>query len=235
MNLAIFDLDNTLLSGDSDYAWSEFLVDRGIVDKNYHSRTNAAHLADYNAGKLNIDKFLTFQLEPLKNNPRSILEEIRSHFLEVIIKPMISDKARALVRRHREQGHTLMIITATNRFITAPIADEFGIELLIATEVEEIDGQFTGRTYDTPSFGEGKVRRLNDWLVERNETLAGSWFYSDSHNDLPLLEVVDHPVALNPDDTLREEAQLRKWKIVDWQLDPRSLSENRSRSEGKPF
>ena len=216
MNLAIFDLDNALLSGDSDHAWGEFLVEKGVVDKNFHSRTNAAHLADYNAGKLDIDKFLTFQLEPLKNNPRRILEEIRSHFLAVIIKPMISNEARTLVRKHREQGHTLMIITATNRFITAPIADEFGIDLLIATEVEEIDGQFTGRTFDTPSFGEGKVSRLNNWLVERNETLSSSWFYSDSHNDLPLLEVVDHPVALNPDDTLREEAQLRKWKIIDW-------------------
>jgi HAD superfamily hydrolase (TIGR01490 family) len=216
MNLAIFDLDNTLLSGDSDYAWGEFLVEQGIVDKNYHSRTNAAHLADYNAGKLDIDKFLSFQLEPLKNNPRRILEEIRGQFLEVIIKPMINERARALVRRHREQGHTLMIITATNRFITAPIADEFGIGILIATEVEEIDGQFTGRTFDTPSFGEGKVRRLNKWLVERSVALTSSWFYSDSHNDLPLLEVVDHPVAINPDDALREEARLRKWKTVDW-------------------
>ena len=216
MNLAIFDLDNTLLSGDSDYAWSEFLVEKGIVDKDYHSHTNAAHLADYNAGQLDIDKFLAFQLEPLKNNPRELLEEIRRHFLDEIIKPMISDKARTLVRRHREQGHTLMIITATNRFITAPIADEFGIELLIATEVEEIDGRFTGSTFDTPSFGEGKVRRLNDWLVERDENLCSSWFYSDSHNDLPLLRLVDHPVALNPDETLREEAQLRKWKIIDW-------------------
>ena len=109
-----------------------------------------------------------------------------------------------------------MIITATNRFITEPIAKEFGIELLIATEVEEIDGHFTGRTFDTPSFGEGKARRLKNWLVERNENLSSSWFYSDSHNDLPLLRLVDHPVALNPDDTLREEAQLRKWKIIDW-------------------
>lgn len=216
MNLAIFDLDNTLLSGDSDYAWGEFLVEQGIVDKNYHSRTNAMHLADYNAGKLDIDKFLSFQLEPLKNNPRRILEEIRGQFLEVIIKPMISNEARTLVRRHREQGHTLMIITSTNRFITAPIADEFGIGILIATEVEEIDGQFTGRTFDIPSFGEGKVRRLNNWLVERSVVLTSSWFYSDSHNDLPLLEVVDHPVAVNPDDTLREEARLRKWKTVDW-------------------
>jgi HAD superfamily hydrolase (TIGR01490 family) len=216
MNLAIFDLDNTLLSGDSDYAWGEFLVEQGIVDKNFHSRTNAMHLADYNAGKLDIDKFLSFQLEPLKNNPRRILEEIRGQFLEVVIKPMINEQARTLVRRHREQGHTLMIITATNRFITAPIADEFGIGILIATEVEEIDGQFTGRTFDIPSFGEGKVRRLNNWLVERSVVLTSSWFYSDSHNDLPLLEVVDHPVAVNPDDTLREEARLRKWKTVDW-------------------
>lgn len=216
MTLAIFDLDNSLLSGDSDHSWGEFLVDKGIVDEEHHSRTNAAHFADYNAGKLNFEEFIAFQLAPLKENPRDLMENIREEFLREIIQPMISDNARALVSQHQNQGHTLMIITATNRFITRPIADKFGIDLLIATDVEEIDGRFTGRTIGIPCFAEGKVHRLNDWLVGKTENLLDSWFYSDSHNDLPLLRLVDNPVALNPDRRLRQEAERKRWRIIDW-------------------
>ena len=216
MTLAIFDLDHTLLSGDSDYAWGEFLVEQGIVDGDYHSRWNAKYLADYNAGKLDFNEFIAFQLEPLKKHPKHLMECMRAAFVNKIIRPMITDKARDLVDIHRKQGHTLMIITSTNRFITRPIADEFGIELLIATEVEEIDGCFTGRTFDTPSFGEGKVTRLRAWLHKENESLADSWFYSDSHNDLPLLRLVENPVALNPDPILKKEAQIQKWTIIEW-------------------
>lgn len=216
MTLAIFDLDHTLLSGDSDYAWGEFLVEHGIVDKEYHSRWNAKYLADYKAGKLDFDEFIAFQLEPLKNNPRQLMENMRALFMNEVILPMITDNALDLVHKHRMQGHILMIITSTNRFITRPIADEFGIDLLIATEVEESNGSFTGRTFDTPSFGEGKVTRLRDWLDKENESLKGSWFYSDSHNDLPLLKLVDNPVALNPDPILKKEAQIQKWTIIEW-------------------
>lgn len=216
MTLALFDLDHTLLSGDSDYAWGEFLVEKGIVDREYHSRTNAEHLADYEAGKLDIFAFIEFQLAPLKNNSRRLMEQIRGRFVREVIRPMITDNARDLVRKHREHGHTLMIITSTNRFITGPIATEFGIDLLIATEVEEVDGCFTGRTVGAPSFGEGKVQRLNDWLAGTSENLSGSWFYSDSHNDLPLLRLVEHPVALNPDPRLRQEAQRKHWRIIEW-------------------
>ena len=216
MTLAIFDLDHTLLDGDSDYAWGEFLVKQGIVDEAYHSRWNAKYLSDYKAGKLDFDEFIAFQLEPLKKNPRKLMEHIRALFLTQIILPMITNNARDLVLKHRDQGHTLMIITSTNRFIAQPIAAEFGIELLIATEVEEINGCFTGRTFDTPSFGKGKVSRLKEWLLEENESLEDSWFYSDSHNDLPLLELVDNPVALNPDPLLKKEAQIRKWTITEW-------------------
>ena len=216
MTLAIFDLDHTLLSGDSDYAWGEFLVEQGIVDRDYHSQWNAKYLADYKAGDLDFREFIAFQLEPLKNNPKHLMERIRSIFVRHVIHPMITDNARDLVNRHRKQGHILMIITSTNRFITRPIADEFGIELLIATEVEEINGRFTGRTFDTPSFGEGKVIRLKAWLDEENETLEASWFYSDSHNDLPLLRLVDNPVALNPDPILKKEAEIQKWTIIEW-------------------
>lgn len=216
MTLAIFDLDNTLLSGDSDHAWGEFLIEQGLVDAHYHAQKNTEHYEDYKAGKLDIHEFIAFQLEPLKNNPREILEHTRAKFLQKVIQPMITDKALKLVQSHRQQGHTLMIITATNRFITQPIAEEFGIELLIATEVEEIAGRFTGRTFDVPSFSEGKVTRLKDWLGGSQESLRNSWFYSDSHNDLPLLYLVDNPVALNPDPVLREEARRRQWKIIEW-------------------
>ena len=176
MTLALFDLDHTLLSGDSDYAWGEFLVENGIVDRAYHSRRNAEHFADYEAGKLDIHEFIEFQLAPLKNNPRQLMEQIRVRFLRDVIHPMITRNARDLVREHREQGHIPMIITSTNRFITSPIAAEFGIELLIATEVEEMDGRFTGRTVGVPSFREGKVQRLNSWLAQAGEDLSGSWF-----------------------------------------------------------
>ena len=216
MTLAIFDLDNTLLKGDSDHAWGEFLVEKGIVDEQYHTRKNTEHFENYKAGKLNINDFIAFQFEPLKNTPRELLEDTRTQFLRKVIKPMITDRALALVESHRQRGHTLMIITATNRFITQPIAREFGIELLIATEVEEINGRFTGRTFDVPSFSEGKVSRLRSWLEGSRETLENSWFYSDSHNDLPLLYLVDNPVALNPDPVLRKEAQQRRWQIIEW-------------------
>lgn len=216
MTLAIFDLDNTLLSGDSDYAWGEFLVTKNVVDAEYHMRTNAKHLADYRAGKLDVQSFIEFQLEPLRINPRRLMEEIRSEFLTEIIIPMITDNARQLVAEHRSHGHTLMIITATNSFITGPIAETLGIDTLIATEVEEINGNFTGRSVGTPSFGPGKVTRLNSWLERGNESLHGSWFYSDSHNDLPLLRIVDNPVALNPDSILRREAVRSNWRIIEW-------------------
>lgn len=216
MTLAIFDLDNTLLSGDSDYAWGEFLVQKDLVDRKYHARRNAEHFEDYKAGKLNIDDFIEFQLEPLKTIPRVVLEETRAEFLQEVIRPMITESALSLVQSHREQEHTLMIITATNQFITQPIAAEFGIELLIATEVEESNGRFTGKTVGTPSFREGKVHRLKNWLKNRHENLHNSWFYSDSHNDLPLLYLVDNPVALNPDPLLKKEATLRRWKIIQW-------------------
>lgn len=216
MTLAIFDLDNTLLLGDSDYAWGQYLVSRGIVDAEHHSRTNAKHLADYNAGLLNVDDFLQFQLEPLKKNPRPLLETIRAEFLQDVISPMITDNAIDLVKSHRAMGHTVMIITATNRFITEPIAKEFEVDILIATEVEEIDGRFTGRSFDVPSFAEGKVTRLRNWMIGTSETLNGSWFYSDSHNDLPLLRLVDNPVALNPDSVLKEYAIDNRWPIIEW-------------------
>ncbi|MEK6551672.1 MAG: HAD family hydrolase [Pseudomonadota bacterium] len=214
MTLAIFDLDHTLLAGDSDHAWGQFLIDREVVDAESYRRANERYYAQYRAGTLDIFEFLEFALKPLARHERDQLDAWHREFVATRIRPMITPAARALVEQHRRQGHTLMIVTATNRFVTAPIAREFGIDHLLATEPEEVDGRFTGRVAGTPCYREGKVARLRQWLEHSRETLAGSWFYSDSHNDLPLLELVDHPVAVNPDEVLRREAVARRWPVL---------------------
>ena len=213
MSLALFDLDNTLLRGDSDYAWGEFLAAKGIVDATEHQRENDRFYQQYLEGNLDIDEFLRFQLRPLAENPRSRLQQWRDQYMQEYIRPMITPQALALVEKHRARGDTPVIITATNSFVTRPIADLFGIRHLIATEPEMIDGEFTGGVSGLPSYREGKVTRLREWLREHDETLQGSRFYSDSHNDLPLLEIVDHPVVVNPDEKLAEIARQRGWPI----------------------
>ncbi|MGD8907923.1 MAG: HAD family phosphatase [Chromatiales bacterium] len=215
MTLAIFDLDNTLLAGDSDYLWGRFLVEKGAVDGIHYERENARFYQLYKEGRLDIHEFLRFSLAPLRQISRSRLETWRDEFLDTHIDPLISEQARQLVQKHRQAGDTLMIITATNAFVTRPIAQRFGIQYLIATEPETLDGHFTGAVVGEPSFREGKVRRLQDWLEEHGANLQGSWFYSDSHNDLPLLEQVDYPVAVDPDDTLAQVARDRQWPILE--------------------
>ncbi len=217
MTLAIFDLDNTLLRGDSDHAWGEFLVSKDAVDGETYRTANDRYYAQYVAGTLDIHEFLAFSLKPLARHDRAMLDAWHREFMEARVRPMITPGARALVEDHRARGHTLVIITATNRFVTAPIAAEFGIVHLIATEPEERDGRYTGHVAGVPSYRDGKVARLKTWLAANGATLANSWFYSDSHNDLPLLNLVDHPVAVNPDEQLRAEAQRRGWRIL--QLD----------------
>lgn len=215
MSLAIFDLDQTLLRGDSDHAWGEFLVEQGAVDRARFTAENDRYYAAYLAGTLDIYEFLEqHQLRPLAEHDRRTLERWRTEFMRTRIQPLITPAARALVDRHRARGDTLMIITATNRFITAPIAAEFGIAELIATDPEERDGQFTGKVSGVPSYREGKVTRLTDWLHDRHLSLDDSWFYSDSHNDLPLLNLVANPVAVNPDDVLRDYASRRGWPVL---------------------
>jgi HAD superfamily hydrolase (TIGR01490 family) len=214
MALAIFDLDNTLLGGDSDYLWGRFLATQGIVDGEHYERENARYYREYQAGTLDIAEFLRFALRPLRDNPRQRLEELRAHFVTDQIEPIMLADAHALVERHRAAGDTLLIITATNAFVTAPIAERFGIPHLIATQPEEYGGEYTGEVTGTPAFREGKVIRLEQWLTEQRQTLDGSHFYSDSHNDLPLLERVEHPIAVDPDPQLREAAHARGWPVI---------------------
>lgn len=213
MALALFDLDHTLLKGDSDHGWGLYLAERAIVDPDSFPERTHYFKAEYDAGRLDMQEFLAFQLRPLAENSYDILLALRETFLEEKILPMVTDESRQLVANHRERGDTPVVITATNDFITRPITDLYGIEHLIATELERVDGAFTGNIVGEPCFREGKVSKLRDWLTRSGETLTGSWFYSDSHNDLPLLEHVDHPVAVNPDTVLEDEARRRGWPI----------------------
>ena len=214
MSLAIFDLDNTLLSIDSDHAWGEFLVEQGAVDPVAYREANERFLADYNAGTLDMAAFLEMALKPLAENTPEQLAAWHQQFMASKIEPHILPKAEELLARHRTKGDTLLIITATNRFITGPIAERLGVDNLIAVEPEMVDGRYTGRVVGVPSYREGKVIRLQAWLEAQDITMDGAWFYSDSHNDLPLLEKVDHPVAVDPDDTLRKVAEERHWRIM---------------------
>ena len=214
MSLAIFDLDNTLIADDSDFLWGQFLVDRGIVDKDYYEQANNKFYDDYKQGKLDIVEFLDFSLAPLAAHDATQLYQWREEFIETLILPITLNAARELVEQHRAAGDTLMVITATNRFVTEPIVKLYGIEHLLATTPELKDGQYTGKFIDTPCFQEGKVKQLQNWLADSQHSLAGSYFYSDSHNDLPLLKLVDNPIAVDPDDTLRAAAQKADWPII---------------------
>lgn len=214
MALAIFDLDNTLLAGDSDHLWGQFLAARGLVDAHHYARENERFYRDYQEGTLDIHAFLRFALRPLRDHPRSRLEALRAEFMRERIEPIMLPAARDLIATHRAAGDTLMIITATNAFVTAPIAAAFGVPNLIATDPQERDGVYTGEVAGTPAFREGKVHRLEAWLAERGQNLAGSSFYSDSHNDLPLLLRVDRPRAVDPDAQLRAEALARGWPVL---------------------
>jgi HAD superfamily hydrolase (TIGR01490 family) len=217
VTLGLFDLDNTLLAGDSDYEWGQFLVDRGVLPREEYEAQNAAFFGQYKAGTLDIHEYLGFALRPLAAHAPQDLARWREEFMRARILPMITPAARALVRRHLEAGELCAIVTATNSFVTAPIAREFGVPHLIATEPETADGRFTGRVAGTPCFREGKIRRVDEWLAglgRRLEDFAESRFYSDSHNDLPLLERVRRPVAVDPDPQLAAEAARRGWPVM---------------------
>jgi len=220
LKLALFDLDHTLLDGDSDALWGRFLVREGVVDEAEYLREGARYMAEYRSGQLDIHEFLEFGLRPLKRHPRERLEAWRRRFTIEWVLPRIPAGARDLVGRHRGLGHTLAIITATNRFIAAPIAAEFGVPHLIATEPEEIDGRYTGGVLGEPCFREGKVGKLEAWLA--GTVPEETWFYSDSHNDLPLLTRVHHPVAVNPDKILAAVAAERGWPVLELRRTPKT-------------
>ncbi len=214
MALAIFDLDNTLLAGDSDYLWGMFLCANGIVDRDHYERENERFYREYREGVLDIFEFLRFSLKPLRDNDPLEMEQLRKRFLSEQIEPIVLPAALELIDRHRKAGDILMIITATNAFVTTPIAERLGIEHLIATDPEIVDGRYTGAVVGEPSYQEGKVNRLNQWLNEHGYDLVGSSFYSDSHNDIPLLQRVDNPVAVDPDDILAAYAASNNWPVI---------------------
>jgi HAD superfamily hydrolase (TIGR01490 family) len=220
MNLALFDLDNTLLAGDSDFQWAQFLIEQRALDRELHEARNLEFYEQYKAGTLDIHEFLDFQLKPLARHSRSQLDAWHREFMTQKILPLIAPGARKLIERHQLDGDLCIIITATNSFVTAPIAQALGIDNLIATEPEQKNGEFTGQVSGVPCFREGKITRLEDWLNQHNLTWLSflqSWFYSDSLNDLPLLGKVTHPVAVDPDATLKSYAIENGWPIISLQ------------------
>lgn len=213
MNLAIFDLDNTLINGDSDHAWGEFLVERNIVDRQEYALNNDKFYNDYKLGALDINAYLHFCLKVLAEHPLKQLYAWREQFLEEKIRPMLLPKAKALIEEHRKAGDTLLIITATNRFVTEPIAQLHDIDNLLASDAEKRDGRYTGKPTGVPCYQDGKITRLNQWLKQQEHSFDQSVFYSDSHNDLPLLKLVEKPVAVDPDPQLLEYARKQGWSI----------------------
>lgn len=214
MSLAIFDLDNTLIADDSDYLWGQFLVDRGIVDRMHYEQANAGFYQDYKQGTLDMTAFLRFALQPLADNDPQQLLLWREQFIREIIKPLLLKAAQELVDKHRNRGDTLLVITATNRFVTEPIVRLYGIDNLLATQPEIRNGRYTGNFVGEPCFQQGKVKQLRQWLQDTGRNLDDSWFYSDSHNDLPLLQLVSNPVAVDPDAQLQEHAKQAHWPII---------------------
>ncbi len=215
-NLALFDLDNTLLAGDSDFEWAQFLIGRGVLDRELHEARNRQFYEQYKAGTLDIHEFLDFQLKPLSRHPRAELDAWHRDFMTARIRPIMTPAAQALVREHLANGDLCAIVTATNSFVTGPIARAFGIPHLIATVPAVEDGRFTGQPRGTPAFREGKILRVDAWLESLGlcwQSFDRTYFYSDSHNDLPLLQKVSDPVAVDPDDTLRAHAETAGWPV----------------------
>ncbi len=223
MRLAIFDLDHTLLTGDSDHLWGEFMIEQGLVERDHHKRNNDKFYADYKAGTLDIAAYTRFALEPLVRLGAEKLLPLRARFVERVIDPIVAPSAPALLERHRMQGDELLIITATNRFVSEPIAQLLGVDELLATDPEQANGRYTGAIAGVPCYREGKVRRFEQWLRERGERFDTVTFYSDSHNDLPLLRHVQRPIAVDPDDALRAEAGRLGWPVISLREPPPGL------------
>jgi len=218
VNLVLFDLDNTLLAGDSDFEWAQFLIRKGVLDRELQEARNVQFYEQYKAGTLDIFEFLDFQLAPLARHPRAQLDAWHREFVHTAIRPMITDKARNLVRQHLDSGALVAVVTATNSFVTGPIVlGEFGIPHLVATIPAQEGGAFTGKPRGMPAFKAGKIERVDNWLESLGlhwGSFERSWFYSDSHNDLPLMSRVSSPVAVDPDDTLRTHAEGAGWPVI---------------------
>ncbi len=216
MALAIFDLDKTLIGGDSDFLWGEFLSEIGAVDADTYQIKNQYFFDQYALGKLNINEYLEFCLEPLSLNSRTTLDEWHQRFMQAKIEQILLPKAQAIIDKHKTQGDTILVITATNSFVTGPIVKRYGIDNLLATNPEVKNGKFTGKVEGEPCFQKGKIAHLDRWLEQTGEDMTGSYFYSDSHNDLPMLELVDNPVVVHGDETLQKVAKERGWPSLDW-------------------
>ncbi len=214
MALAIFDLDETLIGSDSDHEWGQFVSDKGLVDAAEHRKKNDYFYGQYKLGRLNIDEYLQFSCSVLTKYTMADLHKYRADYLAERVMPLILPKARSLIASHRKAGDELLVITSTIEFVVAPIVAELGIDTVIAPMPEIKNNRYTGRIVGVPSFAAGKVTRLKSWLEQTGHSIEGAYFYSDSHNDLPLLRIVDHPIAVDPDDILRAEATEKKWKII---------------------
>ena len=214
MNLAIFDLDNTLLGGDSDFLWGQFLVEKKLVDAIIYERENQRFYDEYQAGTLDIYEFLEFSLAPLKQHSIAELDKLHNEFMDTKIATIWLNKAEELLARHKANNDFLLIITATNHFVTAPIAEKLGVDDIIATMPEQKNNAYTGKVEGMPCFQDGKVKRLSQWLQKNNYSLENSYFYSDSINDLPLLLEVTHPIAVDPDEKLRKYAEEKGWSVI---------------------
>jgi HAD superfamily hydrolase (TIGR01490 family) len=215
MTLAIFDLDHTLINGDSDHLWGEYMVENGIVDEQAFRQRNDLFYQDYQRGTLDNDQYLAFALEPLTRYSIEELHAWRADYVEKWIKPLVAPGTAALLDEHRAEHHELMIISATNLFVSEPIGQMLGVPTVLATEPEIIANRYSGRFLGTPTYQQGKVTVLKEWIVDSNHELAGAYFYSDSLNDLALLEQVDNPITVNPDDDLKVIAEARNWKMID--------------------
>ncbi|RYY04790.1 MAG: HAD family hydrolase [Gammaproteobacteria bacterium] len=214
MRLAIFDLDNTLLAGDSDHSWGEFLVDKKLVDAQAYAQANDRFYQQYKAATLDIQEYLGFSLAFLTRYSLDELAAFHQEFMHDYVEPMMQPKALALLQKHRAQGDYLLIITATNSFVTHPIAKRLDVDDILASDAEIVNDRYTGKGIGTPCFQGGKVTRLHEWLKDKNYNLDGAYFYSDSINDLPLLEQVPNPVAVDPDERLEKIANERGWEIL---------------------
>ena len=214
MTLALFDLDNTLIAGDSDHAWGQFVVEKGLVDESAFALKNDQFYADYEQGVLDASAYLRFALEPLSRYSMEELSSFHGEFMVSYIASMWLVAADKLITKHRNQGHRLVVITSTNRFVVEPIVQQLGIDEIICSEPEICEGRYTGNFVEEPCFREGKISKLDRWLTNQNESIQGTWFYSDSFNDIPLLERVDNAVAVDPDSRLKAHAEKSGWKVI---------------------